>query len=485
MNGKDMLEWMNDLDDKAVVDADVTPIRVKKRNGWKIGISVAAGVLAVALLTYVLYPYIKGKKDGKPDLSQGSDAPISQSESAIETQILKVFEMAAPVYPESRSLQKTLEKDYAYAQYYTDITRTVLSDKVGENKVFSPLCMYMSLSMIAETSDGNTRQQILNIMHQPDIESSRESAKSIWLSNYMDNGEDKLLLANSLWTNSGWTYEQSLMDLLASEYFASSFSGDPTDPDYSIAYREWLHDQTDGLLDEYLSGAELDPSMVITLVSSVNFSGKWVAPFFYPEEGVFHGTSGDVTTPFYKSSGGVRTYTGEHFISADVKLEGNGSVRFILPEEGMTPEQLLEDEELFTFMNDADPEWDALEPTRRDPTVMKYPTLVMPLVDFSSGFEMQKYLRKMGVTDAFDNSRSDFTPLSKDGQGGLFISGIEHDARIMIDEDGCRAVAATMTSIGYGEPIFYDQIVLDRPYIVEIVSESGLPIFVGIVNNIE
>ncbi|MBR6487953.1 MAG: hypothetical protein IKT20_03510, partial [Clostridiales bacterium] len=207
MNGKDMLEWMNDLDDKAVVDADVPPIRVKKRNGWKIGISVAAGVLAVALLTYVLYPYIKGKKDGKPDLSQGSDAPISQSESAIETQILKVFEMAAPVYPESRSLQKTLEKDYAYAQYYTDITRTVLSDKVGENKVFSPLCMYMSLSMIAETSDGNTRQQILNIMHQPDIESSRESAKSIWLSNYMDNGEDKLLLANSLWTNSGWTYE--------------------------------------------------------------------------------------------------------------------------------------------------------------------------------------------------------------------------------------------------------------------------------------
>ena len=485
MNGKDMLEWMNDLDDKAVVDADVTPIRVKKRNGWKIGISVAAGVLAVALLTYVLYPYIKGKKDGKPDLSQGSDAPISQSESAIETHILKVFEMAAPVYPESRSLQKTLEKDYAYAQYYTDITRAVLSDKVGENKFFSPLCMYMSLSMIAETSDGNTRQQILNILHQPDIESSRESAKSIWLSNYMDNGEDKLLLANSLWTNSGWTYEQSLMDLLASEYFASSFSGDPSDPDYSSAYREWLHDQTDGLLDEYLGGAELDPSMIMTLVSSVNFSGKWEGRFSYPEEGVFHGTSGDVTTSFYRSDVGVRTYTGEHFISADVKLKGNGSVRFILPEEGMTPEQLLKDEELFTFMNDRVPEWDALEPTRRDLAAMKYPTLVMPLVDFSNSFEMKKYLREMGVTDAFDKSRSDFTPLSQDGQGDLFISAIEHDARIMIDEDGCRAVAATIVTIGSGEPIFYDQIVLDRPYIVEIVSESGLPIFVGIVNNIE
>ena len=491
MNGKDMLEWMNGLDDKAVIDADVTPVRVKKRNAWKIGISVAAGVLAVALLTYIIYPYIKGKKNGKPDISQTTDFPqssdtsISDTSTAIETQILKVFEMAAPVYPESRSLQKTLEKDYAYAQYYTDITRTVLSDKVGENKIFSPLCMYMSLSMIAETSDGNTRQQILNIMHQPDIESSRESAKSIWLSNYMDNGEDKLLLANSLWTNSGWTYEQSLMDLLASEYFASSFSGDPSDPDYSSAYREWLHDQTDGLLDEYLGGAQLDPGMVMTLVSSVNFSGKWEGSFSYPEEGVFHGTSGDVTTPFYKSDAGVRTYTGEHFISADVKLKGNGSVRFILPEEGMTPEQLLEDEELFTFMNDRVPEWDALEPTRRDPTVMKVPTLVMPLVDFSNSFEMKKYLREMGVTDAFDKSRSDFTPLSPDGQGDLFISAIEHDARIMIDQDGCRAVAVTISTIGSGTPVFYDQIVLDRPYIVEIVSESGLPIFVGIVNNIE
>ena len=508
MNGKDMLEWMNGLDDKAVIDADVTPVRVKKRNGWKIGISVAAGVLAVALLTYIIYPYIKGKKNGKPDISQTTDFPqnsdtsISDTSTAIETQILKVFEMAAPVYPASRNIQQNCEKMDAYAKYCTEITRKVLSDGVGENKIFSPLSLYMSLSMAAEISDGNTRQQILDVMHQPDIKAARNTAKSIWLANYMNNGEDKLLLANSLWLNSGWTFEQSLLDILASDYFASSFSGDPTDADYSSAYREWLSEQTDGLLDDNLDGAQLDPAMLITLASSVNFSGSWESSFGYGEEGIFHGTSGDVTTCFYNSLGRVRTYTGENFISAVVKLKGNGSVRFILPEEGMTPEQLLQDEELFDFMNDAAPNWDPLKIVEKEPqhtdypnhldyptyenlTEIEYPTLTMPLVDFTSSFYLNEYCRELGITDAFDPSCADFSPLTKQGKGQLSVDSINQDARIIIDEFGCKAVAITTWYIGTGDdPIFDNKIVLDRPYIIEVVSESGLPLFVGIVNNI-
>ena len=478
MNGKDMLEWMNELDDKALTDADITPVKVKKHKGWKIGLSVAAGVLALAVLTYVLYPYIRGKKSTtSPDSSVGDDP-------SVVTQILKSYEMASPKYPSGPTMKAPDKKMDEYAEYYKDIVRTVLCDEDGENKVFSPLCMYMSLSMAAEISDGDSRQQILDALHQPDIESSRADANAIWKANYMNGSDIKLLLANSLWMNSNWNFERSTLETLASEYFASSYSGDPKDPNYNSAYREWLSEQTDGLLDDYLGTSGLEPSMVLTLVSTVNFCGSWVAPFNHSHEGIFHGTEGDVQTTFVE--GDVHTYTGEHFVSAEAKLGWNGSVRFILPEEGMTPEQLLLDEELMEHMNDSSPKWDKFEEPEDYNGHTPYPLLVMPNeIDISSRFTFTDYLREMGITDVFDVTAADFTPLTKEGQGNLSISSIEQTTRVMIDEIGCKAVSVTTTCIGTGDdPIYDNKVVLDRPYIFEIVSETGLPIFVGIVNNV-
>ena len=484
MNGKDMLEWMNNLDDKAVTDADMTPVKVKKNNGWKIGLSIAAGVLVLAVLAYVLYPYITGKKKASPDKTQVTEISASDDPSVIETKILKSYEMASPNYPSGLSIKPAGEKMEAYEAYYKDIVRTVLFDTKGENKVFSPLCMYMSLSMAAEITGGNSRQQILDVLHQPDIESSRASAKTIWMSNYLNSNKAKLLLANSFWTNSAWTYEQRLLNTLALEYFASSYSGDPKDPEYSEAFRAWIHDQTDGLLDDFSGDAELDPSMVLAMVSSVNFSGTWTEPFSYEEAGIFHGTSGDVTTAFVKSLADVRAYSGDHFVCASVKLTNNGSVRFILPEEGMTPEQLLQDDGLFEFMNDADPEWDDVGRSETDPDYKAYPELVMPKVDITTNIDFKDYLRGMGITDVFDVSAADLTPLTQEGRGELTITSIEHDARVIIDENGCKAIAVSIIQAGAGDRLSDNQIVLDRPYIFEIVSETGLPIFVGIVNNV-
>ncbi|MBO4688135.1 MAG: hypothetical protein J5636_06435 [Clostridiales bacterium] len=477
MNGKDMLEWMNDLDDKAVVDADVTPVRVKKHNVWKIGLSVAAGVLVLALLSYVLYPYITGRKNNKPGASNSDDTFFS------ETDILKSYVMASPNYPTSSSITSSGEKYEEYAEYNKEIVRKVLADTAGQNKAFSPLCMYLSLSMVAEVTDGESRQQILDILHQPDIESVRACAKNIFLSNYMVSENAKCLLANSFWTNSGWTYDQSVMETLASEYFASSFTGDPNDPDYSRVYREWLRDQTDGLLDGN-SDSGLDPQMVLSLLSVVNFSGNWTQPFISPEQMVFHGTSGDVTTTFVQSVDTVKTYTGEHFISASARLDGNGSVRFILPEEGMTPEQLLEDEELFAYMNERFPDWDPVEPSESDPEIAAGACIRMPMIDFTNEINMKDYLTEMGVTDVFDASCSDFSPL-KAGKGELAINSIKQNVRVMIDDTGCKAIAVTEVLVGGGDPLFEKEVLLDRPYIFEIVSESGLPLFIGIVNNVK
>ena len=43
-----------------------------------------------------------------------------------------------------------------------------------ENTVCSPINLYIAFAMLAETSDGNTRQQILDMLGAQDMDTLRE-----------------------------------------------------------------------------------------------------------------------------------------------------------------------------------------------------------------------------------------------------------------------------------------------------------------------
>ena len=108
--------------------------------------------------------------------------------------------------------------------------------------------------------------------------------------------------------------------------------------------------------------------------------------------------------------------------------------------------------------------------------------LTVPKFDVSSGIDLKEGLEKLGITDIFSAEAADFSPLSPNPEG-IFVSKAEQDTRVTIDEEGCRA--ASLTVIAYcGSAMPQDETVLrfDRPFLFEIVSETGLPLFVGVVN---
>ena len=82
--------------------------------------------------------------------------------------------------------------------FYGDSTRTFLSG-AQENRAYSPLSLYMALSMLAECASGESRGQILELMNAPDIETLRTQAGQVWNANYCDDGTLTSLLANSIW----------------------------------------------------------------------------------------------------------------------------------------------------------------------------------------------------------------------------------------------------------------------------------------------
>ena len=46
----------------------------------------------------------------------------------------------------------------------------------------------MALAMLAELTDGNSRQQVLDLLDVPDLETLRTRATALWQSHYVNDG---------------------------------------------------------------------------------------------------------------------------------------------------------------------------------------------------------------------------------------------------------------------------------------------------------
>ena len=79
----------------------------------------------------------------------------------------------------------------------------LLSNTKGENAACSPVNIYLALAMLAETTDGNSRQQILDLLGADSIDKIRTQAEQVWKAHYNNDGLTTSILANSLWLEEG------------------------------------------------------------------------------------------------------------------------------------------------------------------------------------------------------------------------------------------------------------------------------------------
>ena len=349
--------------------------------------------------------------------------------------------------------------------------------EAGENRVYSPLNVYMALAMLSELTGGESRSQILSLLGSDSIESLRTQASEIWNANYLDDGATKSILASSLWLNEDVSFVQSTLDRVAETYYASSYQGEMGSEEFNKALQSWLSAQTGGLLDEQIGGVELDAETILALATTVYFRAKWRSEFLesFTEPDVFHAAGGDVTAEFMHQGGSDAYYWGEKFSAVAKSLESDGSMLFLLPDEGVTPEDLLTDGEAMEFLLSGGRDWEKYKHLTVNKSIPKF--------DVSSDLNLIPGLMALGVTDVFDMMLSDFTPMTRDWDY-VYVSKAEHAARAAIDEEGVVAAAYTvMGANGAAMPPEEEiDFILDRPFLFAITGAGGLPLFAGIVN---
>lgn len=365
----------------------------------------------------------------------------------------------------------------ALTHWFTTSIPALMRNAGKENRVCSPLNIYMALSMLAAVTGGETRQQILDALGAESLDALQKQAAQLWAENSWDDGLVTSTLANSIWLRDGYNYNSETLQTLGEDFYASAFSGEMGSDAYNNILRDWINEHTGNLLTEQAGKLELNADTVLALVSTLYYSASWHDKFSSAAttQDVFHAPNGDVSTDFLHSSDSNTVYYGDGFSAIGLSLENSGRMWLLKPDEGVDAAELLQNEDTLGFLL-ANGEWSQ--------TQRAIVNLSLPKFDVSSDLDILDTLAQLGMTDVLDGIKSDFTPLTA-ANDSLALTQAKHAARVKIDEDGCEAAAYTILGVeatammGPEDEIDFT---LDNPFVFAITGIDGLPLFVGLVN---
>lgn len=312
-----------------------------------------------------------------------------------------------------------------------------------------------------------------------------------WNANYRDDGAAACIFANSLWLSNRVSYKEEPFRILAKDYYASAFTGEMGSREFNEKQREWINKETGGLLREQAENLSMPPETILTLLNTVYLYSEWDDMFLKENTAprAFHGEQGDRTADFmYQFSDFDDYFWGENFGAVRKPLKnGMGDMWFLLPREGMTAEELLQDEEAMTFLLTADraDSWEK----QKEAGVHLY----LPKFDVTAELDILGGLRALGITQVMDPDTADYTPILQRKDAQCCLGKASHSVRVKVDERGVEATAFTVIensnpTSGPCESLPEMDFILDRPFLFAITSATvydgntvEMPLFSGIV----
>lgn len=356
------------------------------------------------------------------------------------------------------------------ASDYSDFAVNLLKscyDNEG-NTLVSPLSVVMALAMASEGAEGNTLKELEDAIGM-DMDSLRAFAYS-YMSEKVKSGQ--LSVSNSVWVNKYWQdfyvnedFIKTNEDFYSAEVIESVFSNETVE-----SINKWVNSNTDGMIPEIIKS--LDKETVMVLVNALLFEADWAEPYSEHQvsEGEFITEDNVVQKAEFLSNmegcylegedykGFVKYYDGFEFAFAAVLPDDGVSMEeFVRSFDGEKVQSIL-DNKIGCAVNTKLPKFEA---------------------DFTAN--LNDALKSMGIEQAFDIEKADFSKLGEIPGGNVYIGEVAHSTKISVTESGTKAGAATAVSFkGYGAPMDPKEVVLDRPFVYMIIdTDNNTPIFMG------
>lgn len=352
------------------------------------------------------------------------------------------------------------------------------------NLILSPYNISLTLAMTYAGASGETETQMARALHftlpqdrlnpafnQLDTNLSQEGQSSA-----TDRQPLQLNIANAVWAEQTFPFLQTYLDLIAQNYGAGIHLADFIHqfPRVRTQINNWVSDQTKGKIQNLIPDGALNADTRMVLVNAIYFKADWQEPFD-PDNTTnapFHildGSQVDVKT--MNDTLHIPYSSGDGYQAVELPYQnGTAAMDILVPDTGNFDqfESTITAESFDKIRNDMQPA-----------SVM----LSLPKFTFDSQFSLSDQLTTLGMPDAFDANKADFSGMT--GKQDLFISNVVHKANITVDEKGTEAAAATGVIMqATSAMVTQINLQIDRPFLYVIRDlNSGQILFIGRVLN--
>lgn len=310
------------------------------------------------------------------------------------------------------------------------------------NLFFSPYSISNALAMTYAGARGETATQIATTLHFTLEQERLHPAFARLKKETLGTGQIRkvqpkyqLQTANRLWGQKSYHF---LPDFL--KITQESYGGGLMEVDFINACEEarrtinvWVEEQTKAKIKELIKPGILTPDTRLVLTNAIYFKAAWKKPFEpnQTSDEDFTLTDGKkVKAKMMKESIRTNYFKGEGFEALELPYEADDlSMIVLLPNR---PDGLPTFEKQLTSANLT--QWLTKLSDHRV-------TVTLPKFKLTSEFMLNEVLSKMGMPNAFDRSKADFSGMTAQDQ--LFVSHVVHKAYVDVNETGTEAAATT------------------------------------------
>ena len=353
-------------------------------------------------------------------------------------------------------------------------------EETGKNTLISPLSVLCALAMTANGAEEETLAQMEKVLGM------RTQELNLYLHTYMQNlpngDKYKLHLANSIWFADKETFqvEKDFLQTNANYYGADIYKR-KFDRQAVKEINLWVSQKTEEMIPEILD--EIPNEAVMYLVNALAFEAEWSS--IYKEHQVrerIFTTEDGVERNVELMYGNEYTYLKDEHATGFLKYYKGGKYAFValLPREGVSVAEYvatLSGEDLQNMFENA--------------TEEEVYTAI-PKFETEYNVELSQVLADMGMPNAFDVDKADFSRLGQDTrpEWNIYISRVLHKTYIQVGEQGTKAGAATVVEMlagGSSAPVEEPkEVILDRPFVYMLIDvENKLPFFIGALMDVE
>lgn len=351
------------------------------------------------------------------------------------------------------------------------ITNINESDK---NYVFSPIAVYYALCLLAQTTASDTKKEILDVLNV-----NEEGLLSrAYLIRDAFNKEENLSLNSSLWLNSAHSFDKDVVEQIGIDNNSVIEIGSMGSKEFDDKLHEWLNKNTGGLLKDNVESISFTGDTLMELFSAIYLKGLWSDHFDSNNTTIntFHiDANNEIECEFMNRTFSGDILVGNKFKVVTLPIVGIGSMSFVLPNEGYTPIDICNDEELVNLLVGR------REGLKKE---MYRINLSLPKFDIKVDGDLLAQLNKLGIKKAMDMYEADFTPISDEKD--LCLAKANQASRIIINENGVEAASyVEMAVLMKGIPFIVGTEIdmkFDRPFMF-VVERKCMPLFVGTIVN--